>query len=253
MPHSRLVAAPEEKNQASGHPLRSNAGLCFAGTEAPAAGTPAALAELPRFIVTCGRNRFQFFWFASDLANLDSSHVYVASESAFHLGVLSSMIHITWARAAGGRHREYPVYSPKTCFEPFPFPDPAPERHASIGALAQRLDQHRTEAIARDERVSMTDIYNIVTKLRSTAVFSPAERAIHQSVGGRVLREMHQELDRLVAQAYGWRWPMNKPEILSKLAELLEHREAEERGGTVRWLRPDFQIPRFGNASDSRA
>ncbi len=36
----------------------------------------------------------------------------------------------------------------------------------------------------------MTGIYNVVTKLRSMDVFTPAERIVHQAAAGRVLREI---------------------------------------------------------------
>lgn len=61
-----------------------------------------------------------------------------------------------------------------------------------------------------------------------------------------VLKDLHDELDTLVAQAYGWPWPMEKEEILERLVVLHDERVAEEQAGRVRWLRPDYQIPRFG-------
>ncbi|HEX6938417.1 MAG TPA: hypothetical protein VF158_03330, partial [Longimicrobiales bacterium] len=57
----------------------------------------------------------------------------------------------------------------------------------------------------------------------------------------------HDELDRLVAEAYGWPWPLETEEILARLVALHDERVAEERAGRVRWLRPDYQIPRFGH------
>jgi hypothetical protein len=39
---------------------------------------------------------------------------------------------------------------------------------------------------------------------------------------------------------------MNRDEILERLVALHDERVAEERRGLVRWLRPDYQIPRFG-------
>jgi hypothetical protein len=62
-----------------------------------------------------------------------------------------------------------------------------------------------------------------------------------------VLRDIHDELDALVAEAYGWPWPMEDEEILQRLVTLHDERVAEEETGTVRWLRPEYQIPRFGS------
>jgi hypothetical protein len=56
-----------------------------------------------------------------------------------------------------------------------------------------------------------------------------------------ILREIHDELDRAVFEAYGW--PANLPDegILERLVALNAERAAEEVGGLVRWLRPEFQ------------
>jgi hypothetical protein len=201
------------------------------------------LHDLDRHIVTCARNRHQFFWFSPVSSEPDPALVVFASDESFHLGVLSSLIHLTWVRAVGGTDEEHPAYNPHRCFAPFPFPDPSPESRRLIAELAGRLDQHRKDALAADNRVAMTAIYDVVTKLRSTEVFTANERIVHQFAKGRVLREMHQELDRLVARSYGWRWPMNKQEILKRLVELHDERLEEEKADNVRWLRPDYQMP----------
>lgn len=61
-----------------------------------------------------------------------------------------------------------------------------------------------------------------------------------------MLRDLHDTLDRLVAEAYGWPWPMERDEILERLVALHDERVAEEKQGRVRWLRPEYQVPRFG-------
>ena len=63
-----------------------------------------------------------------------------------------------------------------------------------------------------------------------------------------MLRDLHDELDALVAEAYGWPWPMEKEEILERLVKLHDERVEEEKRGQIRWLRPDYQIPRFAPA-----
>ncbi len=91
----------------------------------------------------------------------------------------------------------------------------------------------------------MTGMYNVVEKLRSGEALTPKERAIHEIAACGVLRDMHDELDALVAEAYGWPWPMEKEEILERLVALHDERVAEEARGIVRWLRPEYQVPRF--------
>ena len=111
--------------------------------------------------------------------------------------------------------------------------------------MAEKLDQHRKDAIARDERVTMTGMYNVVEKLRSGEALTPKERAIHEVAACGILKDMHDELDALVAEAYGWPWPMEREDILERLVALHTERVAEEGRGEIRWLRPEYQIPRF--------
>lgn len=110
----------------------------------------------------------------------------------------------------------------------------------------KRLDTHRKSAIARDGRVTMTSMYNVVEKLRAGEPLTTKERAVHEIAACGVLRDLHDALDAKVAEAYGWPWPMKRDEILARLVALHDERIAEEQRGMVRWLRPDYQIPRFG-------
>lgn len=137
-----------------------------------------------------------------------------------------------------------PRYFTLTSFDAFPFPAFARHR-AALQSLVERLDAHRKVAIARDERVTITGMYNVVAKLRSGDPLTPKERAIHEIAACGVLRDIHDELDALVAEAYGWPWPMEKDEILERLVALHDERVEEEKRGIIRWLRPDYQIPRF--------
>jgi len=67
-----------------------------------------------------------------------------------------------------------------------------------------------------------------------------------------VMKELHDRLDAAVAEAYGWPADLSDDEILSRLVALNKERAAEEARGQVRWLRPEYQIPRFGKARDKR-
>jgi hypothetical protein len=179
--------------------------------------------------------------------------VCIAISDSIQLGILSSTIHVTWALAAGGTLEDRPRYNKSLCFDPFPFPDPPTHLREQIGLVAEALDQHRKDAIARDERVTMTGMYNVLEKLRSGDALTPKERDVHTIAACGVLRDLHDELDRLVAQAYGWPWPMEREEILERLVALHDERVEEEKRGIVRWLRPEYQIPRFGKGADGPA
>ena len=205
----------------------------------------AALETLPRFVVTTETAKHRMFQFLPSTIAVDHSAVVIALSESWHLGVLSSSCHIVWALAAGSRLETRPRYTKTLCFDPFPFPSPPDGVREAIGHVSDRLDQHRKDAIARDERVTMTGMYNVVEKLRSGAALTPKERAIHEVAACGILRDMHDELDALVAEAYGWPWPMERDEILERLVALHDERIEEEKRGLVRWLRPDYQMPRF--------
>ncbi|HEY0153748.1 MAG TPA: DNA methyltransferase [Longimicrobium sp.] len=211
------------------------------------------IAGLPRYIATSETSKHRFFTFLDSDVAPDNMLVCVGTTECFHLGILSSRLHTVWAVAAGGRLGvgNDPRYNKSLCFDPFPFPDPTPDLRVKIGEVAERLDEHRKAALARDERVTMTGMYNVVEKLRSGEALTPKERDVHQIAACGVLRDLHDELDRLVAEAYGWPWPMEREAILERLVSLHDERVEEERRGLVRWLRPEYQIPRFGRGGDA--
>jgi hypothetical protein len=45
-------------------------------------------------------------------------------------------------------------------------------------------------------------------------------------------------------------WRRLEEQILERLVALNKERAAEEKAGTVRWLRPDYRIPRFGSDAE---
>ena len=53
-----------------------------------------------------------------------------------------------------------------------------------------------------------------------------------------------------MAAAYGWDVALPEAEVLGRLVALNKQRAAEEARGIVKWLRPTYQIPRFGSATE---
>ena len=204
-----------------------------------------SVSNLARYIATPETARHRYFTILEADIAPDNMLTVIATEDCFALGVLSSSIHVEWSLAAGGRLGvgNDPRYNKTLCFDPFPFPDPSPALRTGIATLAESLDAHRAAAIARDERVTMTGMYNVVEKLRSNEPLTRKERAIHELAACGILRDMHDQLDVLVAEAYGWPWPLSTEEILERLVALHDVRVAEEAQGIVRWLRPEFQAP----------
>jgi hypothetical protein len=217
----------------------------------PTAHLRSALEGLSRYIATVETAKHRIFQFLPVTTAAEHSVVCIATGDAFDLGVLSSAHHRTWALAAGGTLEDRPRYQKALTFDPYPFPEATARLRERIATVAETLDRHRKAALARDERVTMTGMYNVVEKLRSGEKLTEKERAIHEIAACGVLKDLHDELDRLVAEAYGWPWPMEREEILERLVALHDERVEEEKRGIVRWLRPEYQIPRFGGTAAS--
>ena len=96
---------------------------------------------------------------------------------------------------------------------------------------------------------TLTEMYNDLEALRAGRSLSPREGNIKGRALILILRELHDELDAAVLRAYGWPQGLTDEDILTRLVALNKERAAEEASGHVRWLRPDYQIPRFGSAT----
>ena len=55
-----------------------------------------------------------------------------------------------------------------------------------------------------------------------------------------------------MAEAYGWPAGLSDDGILAHLVALNKERAAEEARGLVRWLRPGYQIARFGTPKEKQ-
>ena len=172
----------------------------------------------------------------------------------------------------GGTLEDRPRYNKTRCFETFPFPKADEATATQIATLAEQLDAHRKRQQEQHPGLTMTGMYNVLERLRRQSVpgndeppLTAKEKEIHEQGLVSVLRELHDDLDRAVFQAYGWQdlgekligrpgattpWP-EKPEeqqeaeeqLLQRLVDLNHQRAAEEAQGHIRWLRPDYQAP----------
>jgi hypothetical protein len=89
----------------------------------------------------------------------------------------------------------------------------------------------------------MTGMYNVLEKLRAGEPLTAKEKTIHEQGLVSVLKQIHDDLDAAVADAYGWPVDLTDEEILQRLVALNHERAAEEARGVIRWLRPEFQNP----------
>jgi hypothetical protein len=86
-------------------------------------------------------------------------------------------------------------------------------------------------------------MYNVLEAVRRGEALSDEARGIYDAGVVGVLRALHEELDAAVFAAYGWPPDLSDEDILSSVVSLNARRVAEELGGVVRWLRPEFQAP----------
>ncbi len=204
-----------------------------------------ALAGLSRYIVTVKTAKHRFFTFVSAAIVPDSKLIAFALDDYLHLGILSSDIHVKWALATGSNLGvgNDPTYVKSVGFETFPFPSFTDEQKAHIRTIAESLDAHRKQRQALHPTLTITDMYNVLEKLRSGEALNAKEQTVHEWGLVSILLQLHNELNTAVADAYGWPANLTEEEILEKLVALNKERAAEEARGLVRWLRPDYQNP----------
>jgi len=108
--------------------------------------------------------------------------------------------------------------------------------------------------------LTLTGMYNVLEKLRAEEPLSDKEKKIHDEGLVTVLKQIHDDLDAAVFEAYGWgdlaepRSPERESkgarvlenaapeqELLTRLVALNHERAAEEKRGLIRWLRPEYQ------------
>ena len=140
--------------------------------------------------------------------------VVVASEDYYILGILTSQIHRLWMEAQKSTLKADIAYTHKTCFETFPFPQtPSKKIVQQIRDKTIELHEYRTEQMEKKQRG--------ITKLYNEYFHEPASK----------LYQLHQQLDKLVMQAYKFQ---ANDDILAKLLELnLELAEKEKQGETL--------------------
>ena len=112
-------------------------------------------------------------------------------------------------------------------------------------------------------------MYNVLAALRAGTALTDKEKKIHDAGLVTLLKQIHDDLDDAVLEAYGWGDLAEARPLAGRLAagdeaaEALEqellvrlvalnHARAEEEGrGIVRWLRPEYLAPDAAAAPDA--
>jgi hypothetical protein len=174
----------------------------------PRPGMRKALRGLARYIATPAVSRHRLFvWVHGDVL-ADHRLLVIASDDDYLFGVLHSRVHEVWSLATGSQLREAEsgfTYTPSSCFETFPFPDPTPEQRERVGEASRRLVELRDGWLnppgldpADLAKRTLTNLYN----QRPTW-----------------LANAHATLDAAVFAAYGWQSDLSDGAILESLLE----------------------------------
>lgn len=111
----------------------------------------------------------------------DSVHI-IPKATLYHFGILTSNVHMAWMRTVCGRLKSDYRYSKDIVYNNFPWCNPTDEQKAKIEKTAQGI----LDARAIYPECSLADLYDELTM--------PPE-----------LRKAHQENDKAVMDAYGFR------------------------------------------------
>jgi hypothetical protein len=203
------------------------------------------LTQIDRMIVTSLTASNRIFVFAPSRTIADSTTVMIALELGECIAALSSTYHVTWATNAGSRLGvgNDPRYNKSRCFDPFPFPDLTDPQRTHLRQLGEDLDAHRKRQQSAHPKLTLTQMYNVLEKLRAGETIEGTDKDIYDQGLIGILRDLHDRIDAAVAEAYGWPVDLSDEEILLRLVALNKERAEEEARGLIRWLRPDYQNP----------
>lgn len=179
-----------------------------------------ALEGKRRYIITPGVSKHRVFdWF--DSSSIPDHAVFaLVRDDDYFFGVIHSSAHEVWALRQGTQLESRPRYTPNSTFETFPLPWPP-------GQEPPEAEDRRVEAIAGAAR----ELVRLRDNWLNPPDIAPEElpkRTLTNLYNQRPvwLDNAHEALDRAVFAAYGWKYPLNREEILSNLLALNFERAA---------------------------
>jgi hypothetical protein len=224
-------------------------------------GMREALAGFQRFLTTPRISKFRIFSWA-DIIVLPDDGIYVfARDDDYFFGVLHSRFHEVWALKLGTRLETRPRYTPTSCFETFPFPEPTDKQKIDISAAAKELNELRENWLNPPEWTTTrvlefpgasngpwsrfvvdsnaggigTVRYPRVEPRDDDCAEKLAKRTLTNLYNERPawLANAHAKLDAAVAQAYGFPVDLTDEQILERLLALNQQRAADENSAQI--------------------
>jgi hypothetical protein len=221
-----------------------------------------ALAPLPRFICTTRVSKYRLFVWLERPTLPDSATFAFARSDDYFFGAVHSRVHEAWARSQGTQVRERKSgfrYTPTTCFETFPFPQPTEAQREAIATVTKELDLLRNNWLnppewTREEILEFPGSMNgpwarfvhdpnllgIGTVRYPRLV--PKDEDCAKELKQRTLTNLynqrptwldlaHKKLDAAVFAAYGWDPTMSDDDLLAALLALNLKRAKEGLDG----------------------
>lgn len=214
----------------------------------PRQGMWAAIGKRPRYICTPRVSKFRLFVWLDKFVCCDSATIAVARDDDTTFGILHSRMHELWSLRLGSSLEDRPRYTPSTTFESFPFPEgltpniPAADyaddpRAIAIATAAKTLNDLREAWLnPPDLTVRVPEVVpgypDRILPVDDAAAKILKKRTLTNLYNERPawLDNAHRDLDRAVANAYGWTdWGddgLPDDVILERLFQLNQERAA---------------------------
>ena len=204
---------------------------------------------LDRFLATITTSKYRLFVWMCPATLPDHQLVAFARSDDYFFGLMHSRAHEVWGLRMGTRLEDRPRYTPTTCFETFPFPEPFAAHEAEIGKAAKKLNALRERWLNPPEwtrtetlefpgsvdgpwkrYIAAEDVGDGVGTVRYPRTV-PKNEECAVRLKARTLTNLynerpawldhaHRELDELVLAAYGLQPGITDEELLAKLLEL---------------------------------
>ena len=203
-----------------------------------------------RFIGTPAVSKHRIFVFLPTIVLPDHQLYVFARSDDYFFGVLHSRLHEVWALKLGTRLETRPRYTPTTCFETFPFPEPSKAQEAQIAEAAKEIDtlrstwlnppewvkesvlefpasadgpwkRHVVPGSPNKEGIGVARYVRFVPKdMESAGQLKKRTLTNLYNESPEWLKLVHRKLDEAVAAAYGWPADLSDDKILKRLLEI---------------------------------
>jgi type I restriction-modification system DNA methylase subunit len=168
---------------------------------------------LSRYI-SCSRvSKRQIFEFVSSKINPNDALMVFPFEDYYSFGIINSNLHWIWYKEKCSTLGEQYRYTSESVWDTFPWPQKLTEVQVTrVAALAQKLHVERNRMLQKSQ-LSLRDLYKTI-----------------EEQGNNPLQDLHEQLDKVVIEAYGFDL---KHDLLDQLLALNLHIYNQEQVGNL--------------------